>query len=48
MIANVIAPNDYYLYICAEESSQCLESVFEQASEQANLYSAMYNFLPKN
>lgn len=47
MIANAIAPNDYYLYICAEESSQCSEKLFEQASQQAKNYVDIYKFFPK-
>jgi hypothetical protein len=47
MIANAIAPNDYYLYICAEETSQCSENLFEKASQQAKNYSAAYHFFGK-
>lgn len=47
MIANAIAPNDYYIYLCAEETAFCSESIFSQASEQAKYYSDMYNFIEK-
>jgi|GEM_PF-2335913 len=44
MIANAIAPNDYYLYICADIFPECLEGNFSRASELAKTYIASYGF----
>lgn len=44
MIANAIAPSDYYLSICANESTACAEDLFAQASEQAKKDVVNYGF----
>lgn len=35
LIANAIAPNDYYLYICSRDFQSCTDAVFSQAAMQA-------------
>jgi hypothetical protein len=44
MIANAIAPNDYYLYICSKGFPECAESAFLQAAMQAQKYINLYGF----
>ncbi len=47
MIANAMAPNDYYLTICASNSAACSEAAFAQASEQAKNDVLNYGFVVK-
>jgi hypothetical protein len=44
MIANAIAPNDYYYYLCSEEFPRCTESLFVQARTYAKDYIKFYKF----
>jgi hypothetical protein len=44
MIANAIAPNDYYYYLCSEEFPRCNENLFIQARTYAKDYIKFYKF----
>lgn len=44
LIANAIAPNDYYLYICSKVSRSCTDAVFLEAAMQAQKNIDLYGF----
>lgn len=47
MVANAIAENDYYLYVCTEEFTSCSESLFAQAEVKAKTFIGVYYFVLK-